>query len=468
MKKILYSILALAVSAIVFTSCSDVPEPYDNPNNKKEETTPDIKEGTGTEADPYNVIAALEKIKTLKGGENTGEIFVKGKVVSVKEIDTDKFGNASYYISVDGTDKNQLLIYRSKALGNQKFTSKDAIKAGDEVVVKGSFVNFQGKTPESEANKSYLYSLNGKKENSGGTTPYVPEGDGTVTKPYTVKDLLSIEKTGHAYVKGFIVGYVYGREISGARFSSDTCTVKTNILIAADATETDKSKCATIQLPIGAVRNGINLADHKATLKSEVLLYGSLDTYLGVKGLKAVSYAKMGTKGYGVDPQALANAILSETFAESKGAFTIENETPLPAALSHVWAFDTRYKHMKATASVKKVNYATDAWLISPAIDLSQVTTATLSFEQAGKFFGTMKDEILIKISENYTSGKPSTATWVTLTPDTYPTNTDFTFVKSTVDLTAYAGKKNLRIAFQYISSTTKAGMWELKNLLVK
>ena len=214
MKKNLYLIMALIASAIAFTSCNSVPDPYDNPNGNKEDVVPGVKEGTGTEADPYNVTAALEKIKALKDGENTGEIFIKGKIVSINEIDTDKFGNATYYISVDGTDKNQLCIYRSKALGNQKFTSKDAIKVGDEVVVKGIFVNFKGNKPESEANKSYLYSLNGKKEDNGGTTPTPGEekGSGTQADPYNVaaalakiKALKTDKDTLEFYVKGKIV-----------------------------------------------------------------------------------------------------------------------------------------------------------------------------------------------------------------------------------------------------------------------
>ena len=214
MKKNLYLIMALMISAITFTSCNSVPEPSDNPNNKKEDVVPGVKEGTGTEADPYNVTAALEKIKALKDGEKTAEIFVKGKIVSINEIDTDKFGNATYYISVDGTDKNQLCIYRSKALGNQKFTSKDAIKVGDEVVVKGIFMNFKGNKPESEANNSYLYSLNGKKEDNSGTTPTPGEekGSGTQADPYNVvaalakiKALKTDKDTLEFYVKGKIV-----------------------------------------------------------------------------------------------------------------------------------------------------------------------------------------------------------------------------------------------------------------------
>ena len=55
MKKILYSLFALAVSAMTFVSCSDVPEPYDNPNNGKETTKPEVvgtPSGSGTQAEP--------------------------------------------------------------------------------------------------------------------------------------------------------------------------------------------------------------------------------------------------------------------------------------------------------------------------------------------------------------------------------------------------------------------------------
>ena len=38
MKKILYSVLAVAIMAFTFTSCEDVPSPYDDPNNNGEGT----------------------------------------------------------------------------------------------------------------------------------------------------------------------------------------------------------------------------------------------------------------------------------------------------------------------------------------------------------------------------------------------------------------------------------------------
>ena len=216
MKKVIYAILIAALATAMLGSCQDVPEPYTNPNENKggnqEVLEPGTPTGTGTEADTYNVTAALAKIKTLKDGENTGEIFVKGKIRSVKEVDTGNFGNATYFISDDITKKmDSLQIYRSKYLGNAKFTAKDQIKAGDEVVIRGIFVNFKGNTPESEPNKSWIHSLNGKTVEAETLVPGEPKGAGTETEPYNVtaalakvRALAADGKLENIYVKGKI------------------------------------------------------------------------------------------------------------------------------------------------------------------------------------------------------------------------------------------------------------------------
>ena len=97
--------------------------------------------GNGTASSPYNVAAALEKAKSLQAynsgdeltSSNSAEVYTAGKVVSV-EIDP-SFGNATYYISADGTSTVQLEVYRGKYLEGVSFTTKDQLKAGDDVVV---------------------------------------------------------------------------------------------------------------------------------------------------------------------------------------------------------------------------------------------------------------------------------------------------------------------------------------------
>ena len=231
MKKVIYAILIAALATAMLGGCQDVPEPYTNPNENKggnqEVPEPGTPTGKGTEAEPYNVTAALAKIKTLKDGENTGEIFVKGKIRSVKEVDTDKFYNATYFISDDITKKmDSLQIYRSKYLGNAKFTAKDQIKAGDEVVIRGTFVNFKGNTPESEPNKSWIHSLNGKTVEAETLVPGEPKGAGTEAEPYNVTAALAKIKTlgekdtlRNLYVRGKIR---YIKEVNLEKYGSAT------------------------------------------------------------------------------------------------------------------------------------------------------------------------------------------------------------------------------------------------------
>ena len=88
---------------------------------------------------------------------------------------------------------------------------------------------------------------------------------------------------------------------SGAVFGT-TGTQKTNILIAASADETNVDNCMPVQLPSGAVRNAINLQDNPGNYKKEVLLYGNIEKYFGVVGLKSVTYAEIGGSSVGSKP----------------------------------------------------------------------------------------------------------------------------------------------------------------------
>lgn len=122
-------------------------------------------EGNGTEADPYNATAALDVAKALAEGAEA-EAYTKGTIASITEIST-SFGNATYTIT-DGS--STLSVYRGYGLNGDKFTSEDAIKVGDEVVVFGKLVNYMGNTPQYTTG-SKIVSLNGQ----GGTvTPPTP------------------------------------------------------------------------------------------------------------------------------------------------------------------------------------------------------------------------------------------------------------------------------------------------------
>ena len=167
MKKFIYSCLFLAMAAITFSSCEDVPAPYNMPTeNESQKVQPS---GTGTAADPFNVAGVVKYID--EGGSAETEVYVKGKVVSVVQGSWDaNYGSLKYYISEDGTPTNQFYVYNGYAGPNRtKFTGEDALKQGDEVVICGK-VDVHNGTKEFLVG-NYIVSLNGQ---GGSTTPDTP------------------------------------------------------------------------------------------------------------------------------------------------------------------------------------------------------------------------------------------------------------------------------------------------------
>lgn len=207
--------LVALMTAFTFTSCEDVPAPYDISNGGNGgETTTEVAEGNGTVDSPYNPLAVVQYIKSLEAGVNSSNyVYIKGIVSSTKEISA-QFGNASFYISADGTTTGtQFYVYRVKGLGNKNIASDDEVKVGDEVIICAKVVNYGGNTPETVQGEGYIYSLNGKTE--GGTTPSTGQatGDGSKENPFNsvaanqmASKLASGAKTDKQYyIKGKVV-----------------------------------------------------------------------------------------------------------------------------------------------------------------------------------------------------------------------------------------------------------------------
>ena len=215
MKRIANNLIALALMAFTFASCEDVPSPFGKvlpPGHDDDEKIVIDPTGQGTEADPFNVSAVIQFTSALKDGEVKSDIYTKGYIVTIDDIDTSgTYGNATYWISDDKEGKSGLFeVYRGIGLGGQKFNEKDAtiIKAGDEVIIKGNVKNFQGKTPEYDTG-SILVELNGTK--AGEKEPEPTAEIGTKDNPITVAQALEVIKaledngeSADAYVKGKI------------------------------------------------------------------------------------------------------------------------------------------------------------------------------------------------------------------------------------------------------------------------
>ncbi len=168
---------------------------------------------SGTLAHPYSAAEACAAVKNLTWTSNadyesTGEVYVKGIISRIASRGTysegGSYGNASFFIKDKGGDQ-EFYCFRVYYLGNQPYQEwQGDIKEGDEVIICGKLMNYQGNTPETVAAKAYLYSIDRI------------SGRGTLTNPYSVaaackavKNLFwmtnsAYESTDEVYVKGII------------------------------------------------------------------------------------------------------------------------------------------------------------------------------------------------------------------------------------------------------------------------
>ncbi len=230
MKKYI-SLLFAAALTLGFTACEDVPAPYQtiSTDTDKGGDSSDEATGEGSLQSPYNCIKANQIGATLASGATTDSmVYIKGIVSSIKEEYSTQYGNATFYISDNGSTNNQFYVYRAKYLGNNKYAEGQTnIKVGDEVWICAQITNYNG-TVETMQNAGYLYSLNGKTSADGQEDGGTATGDGTVDHPYncvaannyTSTLAADVNSSDVIYIKGIVssVKEEYGTQYGNASF----------------------------------------------------------------------------------------------------------------------------------------------------------------------------------------------------------------------------------------------------------
>ena len=136
------------------------------------ETPPDnpgTPSGNGTLESPYNAAAAYQLAAGLDAESKTGDVYIAGKISSIKYTFNSQYGTATFDISDDGsTTSKQFTCYSVLYLENTPWKDgQTQVKVGDSVIVYGKLCNYQGNTPETASKEAYIYSLNGKTEDDG-------------------------------------------------------------------------------------------------------------------------------------------------------------------------------------------------------------------------------------------------------------------------------------------------------------
>ncbi len=302
-----------------------------------------------------------------------------------------------------------------------------------------------------------------------------PVGTGTWDNPmtaYQARICATNSNLANVWVKGYIVGTVnteIGTVLTAASADFEApAQVNTNLLIATSPDETDWEKCATVQLPSGAVRNALNLVSNPGNLHKLVCLQGTTGSnYCGVGGVRSViayTFDEVGIEGSdqpAIDPFTVFYNALGENDPTIDWTFDNVN---LPAGLNDIWTW-TEYNgrhYLNGTAFGKASNGAL-GYAVSPEIVISpEYSEIYVSFDHAASYQTTLRELCAFAVRE------AGASEWTELPIPNWPPAGSWTFVDSgNIDLSAFAGK-TIQIAFKYGASAAGADTWEIRNVKVK
>lgn len=312
---------------------------------------------------------------------------------------------------------------------------------------------------------------------SGNQDGVQPTGEGTKENPYNVVAAQQNQNGSVAWVEGYIVGtienvYDEKGEFAGNKANfSGPFEIKTNVMIAASADETNEKNCLPVKLKGGSdLSNALNLQDHPENLKGKLLIQGKLAKGFGKAALVETTAAVFNDKevgeeqGGGTETPEDPKAIFQESFKDGQGQFTIDTKVkPAGSDKEHVWHHNqhTTGNTMRASAFINDKNEPSEDWLVSPEIDLANVKAPKLVFSHAINHDKTNARTQVMTLQVKEVSKE-----WAKVEIPTYPDGQSWNHVVATVDLAAYAGKK-VQFAFVYKSTTDAAPVWDVKDVKV-
>ncbi len=293
-----------------------------------------------------------------------------------------------------------------------------------------------------------------------------PDGWGLQNSPWSVSfalENMDTEKNG--WVKGYIVGAVIPGINNDNPISSDDDLafeapfLNNTIVIAQTPGETNWEKCVVVNLPSGSpMRALLNLADNAGNIGKEVSVKGSLETMLGAGGIR-IANGSSSEFMFGGAGEEILNAPLQTTLDPFMQYSVTGTQT---------WGID-RYGYAKMTGFENPNRFENEDWLISPALDLSEYEAAHITFDHITRYGNNQQDHTLW-ISSNYNGGDPHAAAWTQIAIAHYSSGDSWDDWTNSGKLnipSEFTGTGNIRFALKYVSTTSRAGTWEVKNMLV-
>ena len=278
-----------------------------------------------------------------------------------------------------------------------------------------------------------------------------PSGSGTVADPYNVAGLLKAAenlKSGENTPTELVVKGI----VSQVKNDLNPDYGNISYYISDDGRTTEQFY----------VYRGLGLNGEKFTsneqvqIGDEVVVQGIVKNYNGTLEFDQSKSKLLSTTNKNFPADIIGDVTFyEETFDSSFGEFTT-NDVLLPSSATRVWAYSDKYKCASASGYVGGTMCDSEGWLISPLINLKKATEAYFTFDHfCSKFSVDAATQCTVMVKAD------NEQVWTSLEIPEWPTGK---FVNiANINLSKYVGRK-IQVAYKYTSTTTSAGVWEVKN----
>ena len=170
-----------------------------------------------------------------------------------------------------------------------------------------------------------------------------PVGNGTEDNPYTCSQVIKMapQSTTEAVESGiWMSGYIVGYYNDYAGHFETAGAVATNILMSDNPAASDVSQCVSVQLPVGDVRNALNLQSTPSLLGQMVAVYGDVMKYNTLPGIKNTSKYALGdfNPGAGGNPSAGEGSGSQSSPYNCAAIIGMNPQSTTEAVASNIWA----------------------------------------------------------------------------------------------------------------------------------
>ena len=484
-----FSTFIFTAALLMFTACEMAIPPFigptDRPDNGETPVVPPVEApdtiGWNVPAEAITVSEARDICAALESGATTGtKYYVMGYVKKIHNKHADgvsNYGNAQFYMEeVKGANSSDdFMAFQVYGPNSKKLSDPNAVAVGDFVVIYGELTNYSGTYETTGKGAAYIWKstnplLNEQVKPEEPEVLVIPEEAKAWNIPAEAIDVMKAREICAALAAGdstdkpyYVMGYVkklHANHASGITGYGNAQFYMENI-------KGKNSNNDFIAFQVFGL-NGTKINDPNAVAVGDfVVVYGKLTNFMGntyeTLG-KGSAYVWKSTNPLMVEtkPEPVEVTLLDEKLNADLGSMIVNNILGEDQTWKYI-AF-TGKKQPAKYAQMDGKNTANEDWLVTPELDLTGMSEATLTFDS--KFTTAVSEEF----QKQYTVLVSSTGDiakaedWTELPVIPYDSTA---FTTATVSLPAEMIGKKCYIAWKYTCQET-SHVWQLRNVVVK